>query len=102
MLDFPPRLTMEVGLQELFRQEFSVRMGLYKKKSIFCKVTCLTGYICVYLYLFNNSGFSCVCVCVVYLFIYLFFAGVKYLSCAEHFPLEHLEIWSRDGVSILL
>lgn len=35
MLDFPPRLTMEVGLQELFRQEFhrvSARMGLYKKK----------------------------------------------------------------------
>lgn len=28
-----------------------------------------------------------------------FFKGVKYFSTAEHFPMNNLELWSRDGVS---
>lgn len=26
--------------------------------------------------------------------------GVKYVSVAEHFPLHHLDLWSRDGVNM--
>ncbi|XP_071380716.1 uncharacterized protein, partial [Centroberyx affinis] len=55
VLDFPPRLNIEVGQQELLRQEFhrvAARMG------------------------------------------------VKYCYVAEHFPLNCLELWSRDGVHL--
>ncbi|XP_071398325.1 uncharacterized protein [Centroberyx affinis] len=55
VLDFPPRLNIEVGQQELLRQEFhrvAARMG------------------------------------------------VKYCYVAEHFPLNRLELWSRDGVHL--
>ncbi|XP_078146317.1 uncharacterized protein LOC144542829 [Centroberyx gerrardi] len=55
VLDFPPRLNMEVLQQDLLRQEFhrvAARMG------------------------------------------------VKYWSIADHFPLDCLELWSRDGVHL--
>ena len=45
----------------------------------------------------------CVCVCVSFLFqcccFFVFFLGIRYFPTAEHFPLDRLDLWSRDGVS---
>ena len=30
------------------------------------------------------------------------FKGVKYYSIADQFPLDQSELWSRDGVSLML
>ena len=46
----------------------------------------------------------CVCVCVCEFFVsvllfFCFFLGIRYFPTAEHFPLDRLDLWSRDGVS---
>lgn len=48
VLDFPPRLNVEVALQDFMRQEFrrvAARMGMLMKDFSLSTVTCVRGYI---------------------------------------------------------